>query len=506
MLGAARLVVAAAMCVVPSARLTAANPSTTSSLSLDEPVNCSLLDPVERFAQNTIHHPVAPFELVPGQDPNGWTFVIEPYLWAMSLSGLTGVGGLPPITAKAPVAKVLQNLQWGLMARGEVRKGRWGLLADGFYAKLEGGKDLGGVIYQSGDMEIAQGLASLALAYRLIDDRRFFVDVYGGARYNYIGLEVDLLPSQARIASVGQDVAGSVAARIVSQAESLAGSFRGQAASALAKAVNASIASEVLGGGGQTRPSLENLALLEEVAGSREPTRSPGRNGRGRDGLGTRGIDLGIGDRSRPEPGRQPGRRNTDDASRGVGLVGSGSRPAGPLQGDRGVNLGGNRLVEQALSDRRLAGLLALARPAIRDYVQAAAASRLAALEGTLTADLTAREAAAKARMTASITKALRQAAPTTGSGNETWIDPIVGLRTQINITRWLFVAAQGDVGGFGVGSEIAWNTQATVGVNFSRNVFGELGYRYMYVDYDQNDFLYQMNSYGLFAGLGFKF
>jgi hypothetical protein len=47
-------------------------------------------------------------------------------------------------------------------------------------------------------------------------------------------------------------------------------------------------------------------------------------------------------------------------------------------------------------------------------------------------------------------------------------------------------------------GSQIAWNAQATLGVNFTRNIFAEPGYRYMYVDYDKNHFLYQMNSFGL--------
>ena len=55
-------------------------------------------------------------------------------------------------------------------------------------------------------------------------------------------------------------------------------------------------------------------------------------------------------------------------------------------------------------------------------------------------------------------------------------------------------------------GSQITWNTQATVGVNFTRNIFGELGYRYMYVDYNKNNFLYQMNSFGLFSSIGVKF
>ena len=52
----------------------------------------------------------------------------------------------------------------------------------------------------------------------------------------------------------------------------------------------------------------------------------------------------------------------------------------------------------------------------------------------------------------------------------------------------------------------MAYNTQATIGVNFTRNLFAEAGYRYMYVDYANNGFLYKMNSAGFFTGVGIKF
>jgi len=95
---------------------------------------------------------------------------------------------------------------------------------------------------------------------------------------------------------------------------------------------------------------------------------------------------------------------------------------------------------------------------------------------------------------------------PTSVAGTQWWVDPIVGLRGQINFTRWLFVAAQGDVGGFGAGSQIAWNVQATIGVNFTRNIFGELGYRYFYMDYQNNGAVYDAQESGLFSGIGIKF
>ena len=132
-----------------------------------------------------------PFELVPGKDPNGWTFMLEPYGWAMGLDGDVDVKGLPSMNIDVGSITLLQHLDWAIFARGEVRKGRWGLLGDGFYAELSGSGDLGGVLYKSANLEVQQGLASLALAYRIIDDRRGFLDFYAGARYNYLGVSVD---------------------------------------------------------------------------------------------------------------------------------------------------------------------------------------------------------------------------------------------------------------------------------------------------------------------------
>ena len=96
----------------------------------------------------------------------------------------------------------------------------------------------------------------------------------------------------------------------------------------------------------------------------------------------------------------------------------------------------------------------------------------------------------AEKKLTKAIAKELENALPTSKSGSEWWIDPVIGLRGQINITRWLFLAIQGDVGGFGAGSQIAWQASGSVGVNLTRNIFLETGYRYFYMDYDNGGFL----------------
>jgi hypothetical protein len=64
----------------------------------------------------------------------------------------------------------------------------------------------------------------------------------------------------------------------------------------------------------------------------------------------------------------------------------------------------------------------------------------------------------------------------------------------------------QGDVGGFTAGSQIAWLATGTLGVNFTRNIFAEAGYRYFYMDYTSGAFSYKAAEAGPFMGFGVKF
>jgi hypothetical protein len=87
------------------------------------PPKRSFLAPIEDFARDSILCPKAPFELVPGKDPNGWGFVLEPYGWAMALDGNVGVKGLPALSVDVSALDLLRHIDWFIFARGEIRKG-----------------------------------------------------------------------------------------------------------------------------------------------------------------------------------------------------------------------------------------------------------------------------------------------------------------------------------------------------------------------------------------------
>lgn len=117
-----------------------------------------------------------------------------------------------------------------------------------------------------------------------------------------------------------------------------------------------------------------------------------------------------------------------------------------------------------------------------------------------------ARVQSAEQELSNALNNQLQQRLPTNASADKSWTDPIIGARAQWNIDDKWFLAGKGDVGGFGVGSDFAWNLQATVGYQFTETISAELGYRYYQTDYSDSGFVYDMAQSGLYTGLNFTF
>jgi hypothetical protein len=95
-------------------------------------------------------------------------------------------------------------------------------------------------------------------------------------------------------------------------------------------------------------------------------------------------------------------------------------------------------------------------------------------------------------------------------SADENWIDPVIGAHYTIGFAdQWSFTL-RGDIGGFGVGSEFAWQGIGTLRWQASDRV-GVLGaYRYIDMDYENDDrsrvFEYDMSMSGPALGIVFTF
>jgi hypothetical protein len=74
-------------------------------------------------------------------------------------------------------------------------------------------------------------------------------------------------------------------------------------------------------------------------------------------------------------------------------------------------------------------------------------------------------------------------------SGTLDWVDPFVGLRLRHELAPGKELQFLGDVGGFGVGSNLTWQLFAGYGFDFwQSSLHGVIGYRALAVDYSQDD------------------
>ncbi len=98
--------------------------------------------------------------------------------------------------------------------------------------------------------------------------------------------------------------------------------------------------------------------------------------------------------------------------------------------------------------------------------------------------------------------------------GHQDWVEPIVGLRTLWELSpRWGMTVA-GDIGGFGVGSDFAWQAIGLVSYRFG--LFGEnnsrflFGYRALHQDYSTgsgtNKFEWDVTLHGPVFALTIEF
>lgn len=95
-------------------------------------------------------------------------------------------------------------------------------------------------------------------------------------------------------------------------------------------------------------------------------------------------------------------------------------------------------------------------------------------------------------------------------STSESWVDPVVIVRSNHAFNEHWFTQLRADAGGFGIGSDFSWQLQANVGYRFSDLLQTSLGYRYISMDYEDGEgedrFLYDMDMNGFVARVGFNF
>ena len=103
----------------------------------------------------------------------------------------------------------------------------------------------------------------------------------------------------------------------------------------------------------------------------------------------------------------------------------------------------------------------------------------------------------AKARIANQLAVRLNKRLSQTLSRTDYWFDPYLGLRGRYNFNKTFYTAVRGEIGGFGVGADLMWEVEAVVGVNLTRNIFTEVGYRALGADYEKDGLLFDAVMHG---------
>jgi hypothetical protein len=104
---------------------------------------------------------------------------------------------------------------------------------------------------------------------------------------------------------------------------------------------------------------------------------------------------------------------------------------------------------------------------------------------------------AAKARIANQLALRLDKSLGQTLSKDDYWFDPYVGLRGRYNFNKTYYTAVRGEIGGFGVGADLMWEVEGVIGINLTRSIFTEIGYRALGGNYENNDLRFDVVMHG---------
>ena len=131
-----------------------------------------------------------------------WTFVVAPYLWAISLDGNAEVKGVEA-DVDVPFSDALKDLSFGAMLLVDARRGRFGIAANGVFTRVSPEDDVGPI-----EIDVTSDLAQLGIGpyYRALEWQyresasgrplRLVLEPWVGARLNHLRVELDLSPGR----------------------------------------------------------------------------------------------------------------------------------------------------------------------------------------------------------------------------------------------------------------------------------------------------------------------
>lgn len=89
----------------------------------------------------------------------------------------------------------------------------------------------------------------------------------------------------------------------------------------------------------------------------------------------------------------------------------------------------------------------------------------------------------------------------------ESWMDPFVGVKAKTKLgNSKVFIGGIGTIGGFGAGSDFMWDLNIYFGYDWTNKIATTIGYRHLEVDYEDDEFVYDVEQSGPTLGFTWKF
>lgn len=135
--------------------------------------------------------------VAPPPEEDRWKLALSMPAWLANIEGDVGINGLVS-SVDVKTGTILRHIDMVGALRGEVSKGRFGVMADFLYLSLSDGIGTDTMVKKV-DIKLDQTLAELALRWRLVETPRGFLDLIGGVRYTNIFQQAVTQPDSERI-------------------------------------------------------------------------------------------------------------------------------------------------------------------------------------------------------------------------------------------------------------------------------------------------------------------
>ncbi len=389
--------------------------------------------------------PKAPLDKEPATyTDTGWDFTMVMPGWLAGIEGTVGVKGVDGAVDDG-FDDIIDSLGFLAAASVEGRNGKLGFILEGIYTRTIVGGPTPGRLLTTVSVEMEQLVAEGSLTYRFFESDRAWAELIAGARYTYMGADLSLESNPAGIAAVSDEISADVV-------DLATASIRAE----VQRRLPGLIAGLPLPADDIAESELNQVE--RRILAVNSFFRSPLRDGVD-DGVGSNRTGIGA--------------RFLDHA---------------PLR----------RAVREYV-DAEVEARVEAARAADSGIVAAARANARAAAERRL--------ARAEAALSRAIERRINDLIPDSElHASKAWVDPFIGLRGRYDLNDQLYLTGRGDIGGFGVSSDTAWNVYGAFGIDLTERTCVELGYRYYLVDYERGALNYDVATKGPFIGVRIEY